>query len=203
MKRPLKTFSQRDVLKTPEQHPGFLPGLEPLATPHPLEVERTVFSFDSRYRYTLFRYFPESPASDPDLYCAFIGMNPSGADLYHDDRTVCRCMAFARSWGFSAMYMLNAFALRATNPKELVETNDPIGPDNDSWIMRICSEASLIVVAWGNPGKEIQDRQTQMERVLWPFRSRVMCFGKNKSGAPIHPLYQPANAPLIPFFTSD
>lgn len=29
---------------------------------------------------------------------------------------------------------------------------------------------------------------------------RVVCFGRNKNGSPVHPLYQRTDAPLLPFF---
>lgn len=47
----------------------------------------------------------------------FIGLNPSTADETQDDPTVRRCIRYAQSWGYGALYMTNIFAFRATDPR--------------------------------------------------------------------------------------
>jgi len=162
----------------------------------PLVIENTRFSPERTHRYTLFRHW-----GDVDNYCAFIGMNPSGADEAAVDRTVNRCINFARAWGFGALYMLNAFGLRATFPEELVTHTDPVGPDNNYWIGKIVKDAGRVVVAWGKEGGA-RGRGAEVEAILrenCPVE-RVLCFGRNKDGSPKHPLYQPANKVLEEYF---
>src|SRR5438309_1547537 len=78
-----------------------------------------------QYRYRLSRCWDESlPA------CMFIMLNPSTADAKVDDRTIKRCMAYARAWGYGKLYVGNLFAFRATKPKNMKAASDPVGPNN-------------------------------------------------------------------------
>ena len=100
--------------------------------------------------------------------------------------------------------MLNAFALRATKPKELFEASDPVGPQNDDWIRKIASGAALVVVGWGTPGS-LMDRGARVAEILREccHPDNVRCFKFNKDGTPIHPLYQSESIEadhLLPFF---
>jgi hypothetical protein len=53
------------------------------------------------------------------------------------------------------MYILNAFALRSTDPGALKAAvkagQDPIGPDNDKWIQEFTEHPTvkLVIVGWG------------------------------------------------------
>ena len=53
--------------------------------------------------------------------------------------------------------MLNLFALRATDPRELKVHEDPVGPENMDYIHDMCrscqTSGSLIVACWGNHGE--------------------------------------------------
>ena len=173
-----------------------LPLPEDLSLVDPLIVANTRFNPSRSHRYTLFRYWAE-----PTRYCAFIGMNPSGADESQLDRTVNRCCEFAKRWGYPSLYMLNAFGLRATNPKELYESADPVGPENDRWIAEIASRADRVVVAWGTPGSHL-GRAEQVEAILRKVcrTEKVLCFGRNQNGTPVHPLYQSYEKALVPYF---
>lgn len=153
-------------------------------------VERAaVFSSCRMYRYSLTRVW------DADLPpFAFVGLNPSTADEFTDDRTVRRCMDFAARWGFGQLVMLNAYGLRSTDPRELKKVEDPVGPRNDQWL---ASEASRveklrprewtmpnIVVSWGAHCSPQRERQA-----LLALGVAVACLGQTKDGRPLHPLY--------------
>ena len=114
-----------------------------------------------------------------------IGLNPSTADETRPDPTVTRCVSYAKSWGFGGLIMTNAFAYRATLPRDLRAAPDPVGPDNDFWLRRMSEGAEIILAAWGNHGLW-QDRQDQ---VLSLLGRQVYCLGVTKEGAPRHPLY--------------
>ena len=184
---------KRERLQTAS--PAALPPRQESLFDDPLVVANTRFSPDRRHRYTLFRHW-----GAPEAWCAFIGMNPSGADEVALDRTVLRCRTFAERWGFGAFYMLNAFALRSTDSQELYRNPDPVGPDNDRWICEIAGRAARVVVAWGKPGRHL-DRDARVTALLREAcrPDRVFCFGRNQDGTPVHPLYQPYDRELVPF----
>jgi hypothetical protein len=144
-----------------------------------------------QYRYVLYR---EWDVTLPAM--AIIGLNPSSADEQHDDRTVRRCIDFAKREGCGALAMLNIFAYRATNPAELASCPDPVGRDNDHYIRSECENAMWIIVAWGTHGK-LLGRGAQVVKLL---RGRkLLCFGINQDGSPKHPLYLSNNAKIIEF----
>ncbi len=136
------------------------------------------------YRYTLERTWD---AERPSVM--FIGLNPSTADATHDDPTVRRCVGFAKRWGFGSMLLTNLFALRATDPRALMDVEDPIGPSNDRWIDRTKDRASLVVAAWGARGG-LMDRDSEVAERF----SELHCLGTTKDGSPRHPLYLRADA---------
>jgi len=173
----------------------------PPEPPDPLVAERTRFSADQRHRFTLFRHFRKlDPSRDVDHYCVFVGMNPSSADAAGLDATVGRCCDFAFRWGFGGLFILNVHSLRATKSSELDEFQSCL-PENDYWIREIAAKAGRVVVAWGTPGAKY-GRAAAVEKILLEVcpRDRVFCFKRNKDTTPIHPLYQRADAALIPYF---
>ena len=162
----------------------------------PLVVERTRFNEDRTHRFTLFRHW-----GDPAHYLAVVGMNPSGADEARGDNTVEKCAGFARRWGFGALYMLNAMSVRLTDSSALGTAPCVNLPENDVWLRKVLSGAGLVLVAWGNPAANF-GRGPAIEAILRECcpAERVRCFGRNKNGSPVHPLYQRNDAPTIPYF---
>ena len=124
----------------------------------------------------------------------FIMLNPSTADATKDDPTIRRCISFAEREGCTDLTVVNLFALRATNPKELLVHTDPIGPLNDQKVKEMMEKHQnhLIVAAWG-ANKFAQERGTLM-KFLW---GPLLCLGKNNDGSPKHPLYVKGDAPLV------
>lgn len=161
---------------------------------------RTVFSPCRRYRYTLWREFREQASlfdSTPKVgYVQFIGLNPSTADETNNDPTVTRCINFTKAWGYPAYCMTNIFAWRDTDPSAMKLSPDPVGPENNHWLLKIASTASLIVAAWGNHGTHL-NRNSDVMRLLSEFQ--LKCFKITQSGQPEHPLYQRNDAALIPY----
>lgn len=80
--------------------------------------------------------------------------------------------------------MVNLFAWRATRPRALWEADDPVGPENDAWILRGQAEADRVVVAWGNRGTFRGRAGEVLPRLREPY-----ALGVNQSGEPVHPLY--------------
>lgn len=103
-----------------------------------------VLSECGRYRYELTRTW-----GDSHRRVCWIMLNPSTADASTDDHTIRKCIGFSKRWGFGGLDVVNLFALRSTDPKELLSATDPIGPDNDTYIMNAVSRCQKTVAAWG------------------------------------------------------
>ena len=90
--------------------------------------------------------------------------------------------------------MTNLFGLRSTDPRGLLEVDDPVGPGNDAAILAQARRCPLVVLAWGNHGR-LDDRDQVLRRKLARVSGlRPRCLGLNANGTPKHPLYLPANA---------
>lgn len=169
----------------------------PKGTVDPLIAERTVFNPDRSHRFTLFRYW----GNHDDFACG-ISMNPSGAAEDVGDPTVDGMAKRAKEhWGVGAYYQLNVMSIRGTYSADLAKTAIINLPENDEWIRRIAAKAKFVVVSWGNPGHS-SGRGPAVETILREVcdPAKVLCFGKNKNGSPVHPLYQRLDAPLVPYF---
>lgn len=145
-------------------------------------TKNTIFSIDKKYRYTLYRKLN----NNNEKVCFFICLNPSTADEIKNDPTVSRCISFATNWGFGHFLMCNLFAFRNTNPKIMKQEIEPIGLENDFYILKIAKEVDLIVIAWGNYGKYLN----RSEKLLDKLNEFVLyCLGITKENEPRHPLY--------------
>ena len=143
-------------------------------------------SKDRVYRYTLWRVWDMEK-----LVLAFIGLNPSTANETEDDPTITRCVNYAKAWGYGGLFMLNIFAFRATDPQAMKAASDPVGQDNDRWIIRVADKVKIVVAAWGNHG-EFMDRGKAVIELLHEFD--LYYLGKlTKGGHPGHPLYLKAD----------
>lgn len=146
-------------------------------------------SKDKIYRYTLSRTWDSTKPT-----VLFIGLNPSIADENVDDPTVTRCINFAKDWGYGTLLMANLFAYRTTYPKEIYLIDDPIGKDNDYYLLECVKQSDLIIACWGNNGTYM-DR----EKIIKELVPNLYCLQKNKNGTPHHPLRLPRNINPIPF----
>jgi hypothetical protein len=99
------------------------------------------------YRYALWRSWDEAKP-----WVMFIGLNPSTADETTDDPTLTRCINYAKAWGYGGVCMANLFAYRATEPANMKAASNPIGVDNNAWLIKLATQAALVVAAWGNDG---------------------------------------------------
>ena len=104
-----------------------------------------IISKCNKYRYKLIREWSESRGK-----VLFIMLNPSTADDKKDDKTITRCINFAKDWGYGGLMVGNLFAYRTTYPKELFKTKYPEGKDNLKNIKEMIIDADLVICAWGN-----------------------------------------------------
>jgi len=113
-----------------------------------------------------------------------IGLNPSTADAMNDDPTITRCINFAKSWGYGGVYMLNLFAFRTPKPQMMLDADEPIGIENDKYLVEYALKCDKVVCAWGNDGS-YKNRSSEIKSKL----SNLYYLALNKSGEPSHPLY--------------
>lgn len=150
-----------------------------------------VFSPGRIYRYALWRKWGEG------RLVGFVGLNPSTADEELNDPTITRCANFAKLWGGTGLVMLNLFAYRATDPKELLRQTYPNGADADDAVRRYAAACDFVVAAWGAhslPRYPDRDREV-MALITRP----TYCLGTTKTGRPRHPLYLRSDTPREPF----
>jgi hypothetical protein len=152
-----------------------------------------ILSADGIYRYRLTREWDHLL---PPL--GWIMLNPSTADASVDDPTIRKCIKFARTWGYGRIEVVNLFAFRATNPKELRFTLDPIGPDNDDHIKQMVSEALDVVCAWGTQ-RLLYHRAPQVMQLLRMQGIKPVALRIAKGGEPWHPLYVPDNTKPVSY----
>ena len=77
-------------------------------------------------------------------------LNPSRADAEVNDPTITRCISFAHSWDYGRLEVVNLFAYRTSKPSLLKQAVEPIGKDNDRFILESVSKCDRVILAWGN-----------------------------------------------------
>lgn len=133
----------------------------------------------------------------------FVLCYPVTADAALNDATTSSCMRLARRWGAGEIVLVNLFAFRSTSPAalECVIRKDglskAVGDGNEAHVRTAAKGADKVVVGWGSI---LKPWSTEVgERVRWDLaglQSGLWCVGKNRDGAPRHPLYVPAATEL-------
>ncbi|PSN19900.1 hypothetical protein C7271_04935 [filamentous cyanobacterium CCP5] len=140
------------------------------------------------YRYSLERLWEKSGQR-----LAIVMLNPSQADQHRNDPTLRRCVGLSQNWGFTQLEVVNLFAYRTPHPCQLKQAQDPIGGENDRWLLTAAERADQILLAWGNAGGWL-DRDHAVLALLKAYRSKFCCLGQNRTGSPRHPLYVPRDS---------
>jgi hypothetical protein len=160
-------------------------------------LERTAtFDETGQYRYQLTRCWQ---AHGPKV--AFIMLNPSRADAQQDDPTLSACIQFAQRWEYASLSVVNLFGYCTAQPAVLKTVADPVGPENDGYLLSAVKEAERVVLAWGNGG-ELAGRDRTILALLHPYQTKLSYLQLNRSGQPRHPLYINRSSPLRPFVCS-
>lgn len=169
-------------------------GLFPLSVVAGEHLSGAVLSPCGTYRYTLDRVWD---ASLP--VAVYVMLNPSTANATEDDRTIRRCISFAKREGAGGITVINLFALRSTDPDALRAHPAPIGALNNRWICAVlCKDPGVVIAAWGAHAFA-KDRAVDVLRSIAAHNVPVKCLGTTKDGHPRHPLYLAADTPLIDF----
>ena len=150
-------------------------------------MNRCIFSSDRVYRYVLQRECSDSLFDSPRRI-AWIGLNPSTADEITLDQTLAAVCRYSKKWGFSEVVMLNLFAFRATDPRDLKQAADPIGPDNDKHLLTEVCTVERVIACWGVHGRFLR-RDEKVSALLAASGIAFECLLRNKAGTPHHPLY--------------
>jgi len=212
-----------------------------LESPGPWEGERrgAVISECGRFRYALWERFAiaQSVVGPIDVeaerarrrdapypvafwtrWICWVMLNPSTADALQDDPTIRKVRGFTERLGYDGFLVVNRFAWRATDPRELyrvrpgpsgAELGDPrcagstcrgrcihaaaAGPENDAWVSRAAEAARRIICAWGVHGGEYPHEFLRILRGPTEEGRRDLDVLKvsEASRTPAHPLYLP------------
>lgn len=144
------------------------------------------------WRYWLERRWNGAGVDAPMV--VWCGLNPSKADAKRDDPTIRRMMGFTEGWGFSRFVVLNLYAYRATDPRELdgLTLDQLQGPAQHLQLTHWLTDANtrIVVCCWG---------AGRFKCVPIPYAITATpryALGLTASGEPKHPLYLPANSTL-------
>lgn len=172
---------------------NLLPGIAPSYKEYISAMERGAEISDcGRYRTRLWRRWDSRKGR-----VLVIMLNPSTADASQDDPTIRRCIRFAIRWECGCLEVRNLFALRATDPRELLAVADPVGPNN-LCLVRSDDHFEKVVAAWGNHGRHLGRGAAVISDLS--SRGLPLChLGLTKLGEPRHPLYVSSNTVLQPF----
>lgn len=145
------------------------------------------------FRYWLRRRWADGPR------LLFVMLNPSTADAEIDDATIRRCATFAHTHDFGSLEVVNLFAFRATDPRELARMAWQVGPENDEQVGTAARGADAICVAWGAIGERgpASDRVQIVAPLLRAAGKPLQCLKVTRSGFPQHPLYLPSSCKLM------
>jgi hypothetical protein len=142
------------------------------------------------YRYKLIRALPATIGEPEPRRVNIIMLNPSTADASRDDPTIRRCTRFSADWGYGRLIVTNLFAFRATRPEDLKGAADPVGPENNRYIIDCASTSDLVVCAWGAYG-DVRGRAREVLALLRAREIRPHALRATASGQPCHPLRLP------------
>jgi hypothetical protein len=152
------------------------------------------FSECRKYRYELAEIWDE----DKPLVL-WILMNPSVACEDYSDPTLRKTGKFSRTWDYGGQLIGNLYAYRATDKNRLLEVDDPVGPDNDVAILRMVRQVKTIVLAYGQPPKNLKKRGQEVVELLKHYPGLSFLQMAKDGKTPCHPLYLPGSLVPKPF----
>lgn len=139
-----------------------------------------------QYRWWLYRDIGQKTKRDCGLII-WVMMNPSTADHSKNDPTINRIMAYSREWGYTAILVLNIYAIRSTLQANI---RGRVGSRNDWWLSTIFSYAKIkkvpVICAWGVKHK---DRGDEVRLLAKRKGIKLLCLEHAANAEPKHPLY--------------
>lgn len=143
-----------------------------------------IFSPCRKYRYLLWRELGQGEGTLTFLCC-----NGSTAGERRGDPTVSRGMKRASLLGFRRFVMINLFGFMSTDPDGLLTVEDPVGPENDAYILEGAKQATMLACGWGSISPLIPARAAHVVAMLQSAGVKLHALQVNKDGQPGHPLY--------------
>jgi hypothetical protein len=147
---------------------------------------KIIFSEDKDYRYSFYQQWGEGAS------IMFVGLNPSLSDGLNP--TLNKCIGFSKRWGYGSCYVLNLFAYRAPTPSILRKIPNPIGPENDKWLLETVDKVDKVIFAWGTHGNLLN-----RDREVIILLKTAYCLELTKGEFPKHPLYIRSDSQPVPF----
>jgi hypothetical protein len=165
-----------------------------------LPVPVTRFSRCGRYRYSLERRIGRRQGEGASKL-AWLMLNPSTADAVQDDPTIRKVIGFTRRAGFDTAVVVNLYAWRATDPRDLRRNHARAeGERNREAVVRAAMSSDAVVCAWGALPWVRPQAQRAMAWLADVRRVKLLCLGRSKHGAPLHPLMLSyAEHPLVQY----
>jgi hypothetical protein len=151
-------------------------------------VDRAIYSDDMRYRYLFERRWGVGDAA------VWVLLNPATGDTDGKPRpTLAKCIARSRGWGCGAIQIVNLFSYRATKPRDLLVSQDPVGPHGDDYLDASTAVAPVVVAAWGAHGSLLGRGRSVAARLP----RGTLCLGLTQKLQPRHPLYVRGDAEAL------
>jgi hypothetical protein len=127
-------------------------------------------------------------------------LNPSSADAAVEDSTIRRCIGFATRESADGIIVVNLYAFRTADPRQLNPCPDPDGPENIRHLNQVAVISrvtnSPVVCAWvvwrGDRGAFVAGHMLRQG-------AHLVCLGMTTGGHPKHPLYVRADQPLVQY----
>ena len=139
------------------------------------------FSNDGKHRYRLWRKWDNSL---PIAMC--IGLNPSTANSEKNDATIRILILMLKKLGYGGFYMMNCWAYITSKPKEVLENVTVVDfCINNEGLKVMAEKCDDVIFAWGDFPII---KKTGRDKDLIKLFPNAKCFGKSKSGSPLHPL---------------
>lgn len=157
------------------------------------------------HRYVLSRSWrkPEEPL----VWVLWVMLNPSTANATEDDATIRRVTAFSKALGANQFVVVNLFAWRSKDPKELITMArlgvDIVGEHNDTYLqIYLDRKPARVVCGWGTKIPHVPGGIARAEAVLQQLRNAGATpetLKRTEEGYPGHPLYLPESSQLVPY----
>ncbi|PEQ91741.1 hypothetical protein CN481_15745 [Bacillus sp. AFS006103] len=147
-------------------------------------IKEAFFDEQREYRYSIKRTWDKNKKR-----VVFICLNPSTADEYEDDQTLSRCIDFSKRWengSFGSLEEVNLFAIRATDPQVMKVAKNPVGKDNDEYILNAVKNADIIIATWGEHGS-FRRRDREVLTLIKSLSREIHCLEVLKCKQPKHP----------------